>query len=143
MPGLTAVNAVIMFTINGVFNNPQQLKQFGVDDVADVDTLTVAMTEMGVDGVLSGGYVFEKVSYTYTLKANSPSCFMFDQWKLANDAAEDTFTANGLLKLKSLGTKWNWRKGFLVKWQPAPNVKKLLQDRKFVVEWERVTPQPS
>lgn len=143
MPSLTAVNAIIMLTIPGVFNQPQQLQQFGVDDAADVETLVVAQTEMGLDGNLSGGYVFNKVKYTYTLKANSPSCFVFDQWKLANDAQEDTFVANGLLLLKSLGTKWTWTKGFMVDWQPAPNVKKLLADRKFGIEWERVAPQPN
>ena len=140
---LTAANAVITLTIPGVFDTPQQLQQFGVDDAADVDTLTVAQTEMGIDGFLSGGYVFEKVRYTFTLKANSPSNFVFDQWKAAQDAQEDTFECNGNLLLKSLGSKWAWRKGFLVSWMPAPNVKKLLTDRRFVIEFERVTPQPS
>jgi hypothetical protein len=143
MPSLTAVNAVITLTIPGVFNQPQQLQQFAVDDVADVDTLTVAETLMGVDGFLSGGYVFNKIKYNYTLQANSPSCFVFDQWKLAQDAQTDTFTANGLLLLKSLGTKWTWTRGFLVEWKPAPDVKKILQPRKFAIEWQSVAPQPS
>ena len=51
--------------------------------------------------------------------------------------------ANGLLLLKSLGTKWNWTNGFLVEWKPAPDIKKLLQPRKFAVEWESIVPQPS
>lgn len=143
MGSLTAVNAIIMLTIPGIFDTPQQLQQFGVDDVADVDTLQVAETMMGVDGFLSGGYVFNKVKYTYTLMANSPSCFVFDQWKQAQDANEDTFAANGLLLLKSLGTKWTWTNGFLVDWKPAPDVKKTLKERKFAIEWERVAPAPS
>jgi hypothetical protein len=143
MPSLTAANAVITLTIPGVFNRPQQLQQFAVDDVADVDTLTVAETAMGVDGFLSGGYVFNAVKYVYTLQANSPSCFVFDQWKAAQDAEQDTFEANGLLVLKSLGTKWNWRKGFLTEWKPAPDIKKTLKERKFGVTWERVAPQPT
>lgn len=143
MGSLTAANAIITLTIPGVFNQPQQLQQFAVDDIADVDTLTVAETLMGVDGYLSGGYVFNKVKYTYTLQANSPSCFVFDQWKLAQDSQEDTFAANGLLSLKSLGTKWNWTNGFLVEWKPAPDIKKILQPRKFAIEWESVVPQPS
>jgi hypothetical protein len=143
MGSLTAVNAVIMLTIPGVFNQPQQLQQFGVDDVADADTLVVAETMMGVDGNLSGGYVYNKVKYIYTLMANSPSVFVFDQWKLAQDAAEDTFEASGLLLLKSLGTKWTWKTGFLVDWKPAPDVKKTLKERKFAIEWERVSPAPS
>lgn len=143
MGTLTAANAVITLTIPGVFDTPQQLQQFSVDDIADVDTLTVAETLMGVDGFLSGGYVFNKVKYTYTLQANSPSVFVFDQWKLSQDNQLDTFPANGLLVLKSLGTKWTWNNGFLTEWMPAPNVKKILQPRRFVVEWESVLPQPS
>lgn len=143
MTTLTAANAVITLTIPGVFNQPQTLQQFAVDDVADVDTLTVAQTEMGVDGFLSGGYVFNAVVYTYSLQANSPSVFMFDQWKAAQDAALDTFTANGGLVLPSLGTKWTWTKGFLTQWSPAPNIKKITQVRKFQITWESVAPQPS
>ena len=143
MASLTAANAVITLTIPGVFGRPQQLKQFAVDDVADVDTLTVAETAMGVDGFLSGGYVYNAVKYVYTLQANSPSNFIFDQWKAAQDAQQDTFAANGLLSLKSLGTKWTWTNGFLTEYKPAPDVKKILQPRKFQITWERVAPQPT
>lgn len=143
MPSITAANAIITLSIPGVFSTPQQLQQFSVDDIADVDTLTVAETLMGVDGFLTGGYVFNKVKYVYTLQADSPSTFVFDQWKLAQDAAQDTLPANGLMTLKSLGTKWKWTRGFLTEWSPAPNVKKLVQPRKFTVEWQRVLPQPT
>ena len=141
MPSITAANAIITLTVPGVFNTPQQLQQFAVDDVADVDTLTVAETLMGVDGNLTGGYVFNKVRYVYTLMADSPSVFVFDQWKLAQDAQTDTLPANGLMVLKSLGTKWRWTRGFLTEWSPAPSVKKLVRERKFTVEWQRVLPR--
>jgi hypothetical protein len=143
MASLTAANAIIMLTIPGVFNQPQQLQQFAVDDVADVDTLTVAETLMGVDGFLSGGYVYNSVKYNYVLQANSPSCFVFDQWKAAQDAEEDTFSANGVLVLRSLGTKWTWTNGFLTEWKPAPDIKKIIQPRRFQITWESVSPQPS
>lgn len=143
MTSLTAANVVITLTIPGVFTAPQQLQQFSVDDVADVDTLTVAETLMGVDGFLSGGYVYNKVKYIYTLQADSPSCFIFDTWKLTQDANTDTFPANGLLTLKSLGTKWVWTRGFLTEWKPAPDVKKIVQPRRFAIEWQSVAPQPT
>jgi hypothetical protein len=143
MATLTAANAVITLTIPGVFSTPQQLQGFAVDDVADADTLVVAETLMGVDGHLSGGYVYNKVKYMFTLQADSPSNFVFDQWKLAQDAQTDTFPCNGGLLLKSLGTKWSWIRGFLVEWKPAPDVKKILQPRKYGVEFQTVQPQPS
>ena len=86
---------------------------------------------MGVDGFLSGGYVFNKVKYMFTLQADSPSNFVFDQWKLTQDAQEDTFPCNGNLLLKSLGTKWTWTRGFMTEWKPAPDIKKILQPRKY------------
>src|ERR1700679_3882127 len=116
MPSITAANAIITLTIPGVFSVPQQLQQFSVDDVADVDTLVVAETLMGIDGFLTGGYVLNKGKYGFTLQADSPSTFVFDQWKLAQDAQTDTLPANGLLTLKSLGTKWKWTRGFLTEW---------------------------
>lgn len=143
MATLTSANAVITLTIPGIFSTPQQLQQFAVDDVADVDTLTIAETLMGVDGFLSGGFVFNSVKYTFTLQADSPSCFIFDQWKNAQATLLDTFPANGGLLLKSLGTKWTWTRGFLVDYSPAPNIKKILQPRKFGVVWQRVFPQPT
>lgn len=143
MATLTAANAVITLTIPGLFSTPQQLQGFGVDDVADVEQLTIAEVLMGVDGKQSGGFVNNPVKYTYTLQADSASVFVFDQWRLAQKAQQDTFPANGLLILKSLGTKWNWTRGFMTDMSPAPNVKKILQARKFSISWESMTPQPS
>lgn len=143
MPSLTAANAIITLSVPGVISVPQQLQQFSVDDVADVDTLTVAETLMGVDGHLSGGYVFNAVKYIYTLQADSPSNAFFDQWKLAQDAQLDTFPASGSLVLVSLGTKWKWNRGFLTEYKPAPDVKKIVQPRRFGVTWESVVPQPT
>jgi hypothetical protein len=142
MGSLTSANVVIMLTIPRVFNQPQQLQQFTVDDVADVDSLTVAQTEMGVDGILSAGFVYEAVKYTYSIQANSPSCFVFDQWQAAQYATQDVFEANGLMILKSIGTKWNWTRGFLTDWKPAPDIKKTLKERKFGITWQSVSPQP-
>ena len=146
MTTITAVNAVITLTIPGVFNQPQQLQQFSVDDVADVDTLTLCEELMGVDGFLSAGYVFNVVKYVYTLQANSPSCFMFDTWKLgAGFGQQDTFAANGNMASCSRASvrQWTWSNGFLKEYSPAPGVKKILQPRKFGIVWERVFSQPS
>lgn len=143
MTSLTAANAVITLTIPGVFNSPQQLQQFAADDATDTDTITTAQVQMGVDGFLSGGFVYVEVKQGYTLQGDSPSNFIFDQWAAAQQAAQDTFVANGVLLLKSLGTKWTWTRGFLTQYKPAPDVKKILQPRKYEITWQRMAPQPS
>lgn len=143
MATLTTANAVITLTIPGIFSQPQQLQGFTVDDVADVDTLSVAETLMGVDGILSGGFVFNSVKYTYSLQADSPSVFVFDQWYTTEKAQREKFIANGGLLMKSLGTKWTWTKGFLQEYSPAPKVKRVAQPRVFSITWQDVQPQPS
>ena len=140
---ITSADAVLTLTQPTLFpGGPQTLSQFAVDDIYDTDSIKSIEALMGVDGFLTGGYVFNKVKYVYTLQADSPSTFVFDQWKLAQDAQEDTLPANGLMTLKSLGTKWKWTRGFLTEWSPAPNVKKLVRERKFTVEWQSVVSQP-
>lgn len=143
MTTLTAANAVIALTIPGVFNTPQQLQGFGVDDATDADSLTSAQIAMGVDGVLSAGFVFVEVKQKYTLQADSLSNFIFDQWFAAQQSALETFPANGVLLLKSLKTKWTWTRGFLTGYKPAPPVKKILHERNYEITWQKMVPQRS
>lgn len=140
---ITAANAVYLLSVEDLYDTAVQLQGWSSDDVFDTDDIESSETVMGVDGHLSGGYVFNAVKYIYTLQADSPSNAFFDQWKLAQDAQLDTFPASGSLVLVSLGTKWKWNRGFLTEYKPAPDVKKIVQPRRFGVTWESVVPQPT
>lgn len=140
---LTAANAVITIGIDTVFPIPQTLKGFAADDVFDTDEIKSVETQMGVDGVLSGGFVFVEVAQKYKLQADSASCAIFDAWYAAQVAAQDVFNANGGLSLKTLKTKWAMTKGFLTGYKPAPDAKKLLQPRVFTITWQSILPAPA
>lgn len=137
---LTAANATIMLAIAGLFPAPQQLQGFAADDIFSTDPLESAQTVMGVDGIMSAGFVFVEVKQSYTLQADSPSNFIFDQWFQAQQVARDIFFANGIVLLQTLGSKWSMAKGVLSMYPPMPDGGKLLKPRKFGITWQSISP---
>ena len=137
---LTAANATILISVPGLFDVPQQLQQFAADEVYSTQSLKSAEVRMGVDGFLSGGFVYVEVVQGYTLQADSDSINIFDTWWASQQVAQDVFTASGLILLPTLGKKWTLRKWFLTDYQPLPEAKKLLEPQKFSITWERVIP---
>jgi hypothetical protein len=137
---ITSANAVYQLAIANLFPTPVQLQGFGTDDAFDTDSLESAETMMGVDGKLSGGFVYVPTKQTITLQADSASNSIFDTWWSAAQGQQDVFVANGLILLPALGKKWTFTKGFLTGYSPVPPAKKILQPRKFGITWERVSP---
>jgi hypothetical protein len=143
MGSITSANAILMLTVPGVFATPQQLQQFGVDDIADIDEIEASETAMGVDGFLTGGYINVPVMVGFTFMADSPSPPLFDQWYAAQKGQLDTFPSNLTMVLKSIGTKWTFTRGFLRRYKPAPDAKKVLQARKFNIIFQSSSPSPT
>ena len=98
---------------------------------------------MGVDGILSAGFVFVARVQKITLQADSASNLIFDTWNTQQEAAQDVYPASGLLRLPGIATKFTQTKGFLTGYKPAPAGKKVLQPRTYEITWERVAPAPT
>lgn len=140
---ITSSNAVIMLTVPGLFDIPQQLQQFSADNIYGVDPLTAAETQMGVDGFLTGGVVFNPTNQNFELMADSPSNFIFDQLYLRQRADQVLYRIQGTVLLTSVGTKFTMRRGILTTWMPLPEAGRTLKARRHTITWERVTPNPS
>jgi hypothetical protein len=93
---------------------------------------------MGVDGKLSGGKVFVPYKMTIHLQADSPSVFLFDAWRNAQDAATDVFSASGSITLPSTSMVYTLQNGFLTSATPFPAVKKTLQPLVYEITWQRI-----
>lgn len=142
MASITAANAIFLLQIPGVFPIPVQLKGFSADDIFDFDPIAPVEVSMGVDGILSGGFVNVPVKQSVTLQADSASNTIFDLWQAAQKTALDTLIANGTVWLTSIGTKWAMSTGFLTTYPPVPGAGKILKPRKFEITWEGVAPAP-
>lgn len=139
---ITAANAVIMFSIPGVFPAPQQLQQFAADDIFATEALAAAEVQMGVDGFLTAGFVFNPVAQGFTLMADSPSNAVFDNWYAAEQVIREKYQASAIITLTSLRRKWTMVKGFLTSYPPIPDAGKTLRQRRFGITWESASVSP-
>ena len=141
MATITSANAIYTLSIAGLYPTPVQLQGFAADDIFSTDPIDSAEVLMGVDGILSGGFVFVPIKQSIAIQADSSSNTIFDNWWAANQAATDVyFVANGVIILKSVGTKWALTNGFLTSYIPMPDAGKTLKPRKFGITWNTASP---
>lgn len=142
MASLTGATAIIQLSINNLFDSPQQLQGFAADDVFSNPAIKSVETLMGVDGLMSAGFVYVEIPQSYSIQSDSDSQDIFDQWFAAQQAAEDIYFANAVIYIKSINRKWNMNRGVLSSYQPIPDIKKLIQPRKFEITWNSMSPAP-
>lgn len=142
MGDLTGANAVVMLAIPPLFTTPQQLQGFAADDVYDLDEIESIETLMGVDGILSGGFVWKPQQQSITLQADSASNAIFDNWYAQQKAGTRTYVANGIVIIPALGLKFIQTNGFLSGYK-LPGVKKLVTQRRYRITWNDVSPAPA
>lgn len=144
MGNVSAADAVLTISIPLVFpGGPIQLQGFANDEVFDLPAIKSAEVMMGVDGVLSSGFVFVPIPQTISLQADSASNEVFDVWWAQMQATRTTYQASGLIKLPSIARKWTLGVGTLTSYKPAPNAKRLLQPRTFEITWQDLAPAPA
>jgi hypothetical protein len=140
MPSVTSANAVVSLSLNPVFSTPQAIRGFASDDAWDVPEIQSVEVLMGVDGILSAGFVYVPIPWTFTLQGDSISNRFFDIWWQQMQAAKDVYIANGQVRIPAIGMKFDLVEGSLTGYKPAPDGKKLLQPRKHTVTWANVIP---
>lgn len=142
MADLTSANSIIWLSIPLVLPVPQQLQQFAIDDIFSTAPVVPIEVVMGVDGVLSGGYVPREKKTTFMLQANSPSNQVFDSWSSIQDANTTAYTATGVITLPTLGLTFALTKGFLTSYVPITDAKKILQPRRYEITWQSIIGSP-
>lgn len=140
---LTGANAVLMLSQATLFPSPVQIQQFAPDDVTDIEAARILEHQMGVDGVLSFGFVWTERSQDISLKADSPSVAFFDTINTQQEAIQDVYPLNGTLLLPSVGKMFTMINGGLETYKPLPGVKKLLQMMRYRIIWNRVVAVPT
>lgn len=141
MGDITAANAVVTLTQTILFPIPQTLQGFAADDVFDLDEIENVETVMGVDGVLSYGFVWKPQPQRIMLQADSPSNDVFDIIQTQQVAANTAYPLNGIIMLPSIGKKIILTNGILTGYK-LPGAKKLIGPRSYRVTWNLAVPAP-
>lgn len=140
---ITSANATLSISQAILFPTAVQIQGFATDDLADVEAVRVVEHQMGVDGVLSFGFVWNEKNMDINLKADSPSVAVFDTINTQQEAAQDVYPLNGTIILPGVGKLYNLVNGAMETYKPMPAVKKLLQPQRFRLVWNRVIAIPT
>lgn len=142
MPDITAANTAFVISVPLLLPVPQQLQGFAADDIFDVDDVDSTDILMGVDGILSAGMIFAPKPMNIALQADSPSVSFFDAWYQGQQANTAAYAAQAIITFTGIGTSYALTTGYLSRYKPMADAKKILQPRKFRVTWQTIIPTP-
>ena|SRR5579872_2773704 len=137
---ITSANAVFLLTESNFYSAGIKIQGFAADAAFAVASAPTAETQMGVDGNLSAGWVPREYKQTWSLQADSESIAVFDAIANGQDAVQDIFWLQGVMKMKSIGRSYTFTKGVLTEYKVMPDGKKILQPVEFVITWQSVKP---
>lgn len=139
---ITSANSILLLGVTGLYTVPQQLQGFGSDDAYSMDPVDNAEVMMGVDGIMSSGYIPQIKVMNVTLQADSASNTFFEAWYAAQEAAREIYPAFGVINQSSIGRSYTLTNGVLSNYAPLSDAKKVLQPRKFQIKWNVVVGLP-
>lgn len=114
------------------------LQGFAPDDIYAINDVDTGETMMGLDGILSGGYVPVARTIVFKQMANSPTESFFDAWGQGEDLAMVKYPAYGTITYPGLQKVAIMTNGFLRARKFLPDAQKLLMPQTFAVEWQKV-----
>lgn len=135
---ITSANAQLSLAVNGLFG-ATSVEQFSMEDIFTTQPAEASEVMMGVDGVLSAGYIYTPKKMEIALMANSPSTVLFDLWYQTMTSQIQVFSASGTIAIPSLGYNYVMFNGFLTRYSPTSDARRVMQPRRFEITWNSIT----
>src|ERR1700761_5117471 len=88
---------------------------------------------MGVDGIMSAGYVPYMTAQTFSIMPDSPSSQFFETWLQTPLSLKQILPANGVIIIPAISTKYTMSNGVLSSIMALPDAHKVLQGRPFTI----------
>ena len=135
---ITSANSVVSIQVAGLYPTPVQLSGYSADKAWSTDNLEIAETQIGVDGRMTAGFIFNLVRQTFSLQADSPSIPIFQAIWAAQAAVRDIYYLSGTIEIPSTGERFVMNKGVLKGVKTIPDANKVLAPMEFQIEWASV-----
>ena len=133
---ITAANITFFLSVPGVYTAAQQLQDFSVDDIFDVETVQSKEIQVGADGGGVAGWLPRMTPQSIRFLPSSQSVNIFEAWQAAEDnGGPAVIYASGVVVYPSLGRRYTLLRGTLSKYQAAPSAGKVLKTREFEITW--------
>lgn len=137
---ITSANANLTLIVPGLGLGPAKMEGFASDKAFVSDGVDLAETQMGVDGRMTAGFVFNPVVQTITLQADSPSRAFFKVLAQAMRTQREVFYISGSLAMPSTGEAFTMTRGIMTNHKAIADAMKVLQPVDVKITWERVDP---
>lgn len=142
MKTITSANSTFALAVANVFPAPQILQGYAADDTFSTEAVESVETVQGIDGNLSGGYVFVPYKMSISIMPDSPSLDIFYQWAQYQLSQREVAIASATILLPSIGKRFSMLKGFLTSNVAIPEAKRTLQASKFQITWNQIIGAP-
>lgn len=139
---ITSANSVFSLVVTDLYPTPQILQGFAADRMFTTAALENVEVQMGADGKMSAGFVFNPVQQTVTIQADSVSLPIFETWALTQRTAQEVFRCNATIVLPAIKRKYTLKRGVLSSAKLIPDAAKTLQPTEFQITWESVIGEP-
>lgn len=136
---ITSANAQLVVVIPALSIGSAPVVGFAVDNAFQNEAIKTAEASRGVDGRLSAAYIPTEVKMKVSLRADSPSKQIFDDWANYMFANSDVAYATIYLALPATGEGYTFNKGVLTSYHGAPSGKKMLEDVEYEITFESLT----
>lgn len=137
---ITAANSTLHLTVPGLYDSPVKVEGFASDAAVQVAQNNPAVTEMGIDGHLSMGWVPTAKEMTISLAADSPSLRLFEDWAALQESTREVIACNMEITIPSINRRIVGIRGCMTTCQTTPNVGQTLQAAQYVFTFESLTP---
>jgi hypothetical protein len=134
---ITSSNSIIIIGVTNLLP-PTQIQGYSADDIFTSEAIDNAETIMGLDGLLSAGYVPAPVTITFQMMANSASISFFEAWFAAEQQAGDKYTGFANITVPGIGRNYTGAKCFLRNYSPLASARKVMEARSFSLQFEKL-----
>lgn len=145
MSTITAANCKLTFTVRspqGIVVGPFTVQGYASDDAFAVEAVESAVAILGVDGLMSAGWVPRLTKQLVRLQADSPSIGLFEAWDGAQSVLRDVLFADGAIAYPGLQKGYALIKGVLTRLTPMPAAKRVLEPVDYEITWQTVQAAP-
>ena len=137
---INSANSVFLLAISPLFTTPVQIQGYMADAAFAQEGVDISENVLGVDGVMSYGWIPQMYPQTVSIMPSSPSSVIFETWSAAENTAREKFPATATITLKSTGRKYSLQNGVLTNYVPIPEAGKVLKGRPFKIVWNTILP---
>lgn len=135
---LTAANAVLQARCVGLYDQYVEMGGYQPDNATSFGDRTIGETRASVDGILSGGKVFNSSQFTAFFEANSKSLTVMDSYNnWQQETGRDALTWDFILTYPSIKKRYTFS-GFLVTVPAGVSAQKLLAGVQYVWDVDNV-----